>query len=321
MIELNVMEIRKKKFVLFNLIVFICISVVLCSCESKNTIYYESGELKEISFLHFNTKQPYKKTVFSKEGKLINRTFFDKEGYLLSELELSENGDSTVSLYSNNERYSYSIFYTQCGDIYFFPYENGKKTGVVRYYKKGKLLKRLLYVQDSVIAVDFYNKLEKGKSIVINDIHKNKTYEREFVNNDFDTYVSQCLRNSDHQLLPCGTYFMYEKSTLIDTVFSDFVLMDLPDTLKRDEIVEGKVVWNSWNKNNLYLEYYMNDVDGYPQNSLQGKTIESTKSNINFEFKCKQPGYHFLSGHAILRNRDSSIYQNFIIYDDFYVLP
>jgi len=234
---------------------------------------------------------------------------------------LDSSGDSIVSSYSNNRRYSHSIIYTQRGDVYYYPYENKKITGVVRQYKKGQLFKRALYIQDTVIAVDFYDKVKKGKVIAINDIHKNKTYKRKFVNNDFDTYVSQYLRNSDHQLLPYGTYFIYEKSSLIDTVFSDFVLMDLPDTLRKDEIVEGKVMWENWKKKDLYLEYYMNELDAYPQNSLQGKTIQSTTNNIDFEFKCKESGYHFLSGHAILRNRDSSIYQDFIIYDDFYVLP
>lgn len=300
----------------------VLMTILLYSCDFVRTEHYDSGEVESVSFFKFMSKTPYQKEEYSKKGMLLQKLHLDPNGFTISSTEYKANGDSCVSYYSREGKDSYNIVYTSEGEVIHNPIKNNKLMGVSRYYKDSELMKRAFYLNDSIVAMESYESIKKGKIILVNEIRGNNVYEKEIINKDFNYLVSQYIKDREHHLFQYGVYFLHENNT-IDTTYGDFVTLDVPDTIKVGDIVEGRVLWNHGKKKDLQFELYLNAINKNPLDSLPILTLKESKRCVKFSLKSEvtELGYHYLTGNVILRKKDSTIYQQYFIYDDFHVIP
>ena len=302
--------------------IYATITILLYSCDSVKTKHYDSGEVESISFFRFMAKTPYQKEEYSKKGMLLRKLYLDPSGIAISSTEYKVNGDSCVSYYSRGGKDSYNIVYTSEGEVIHNPIKNNKLMGVSRYYKDSELKRRVFYLSDSIVAMESYENIKIGKSILVNEIRGNNVYEKEIINKDFNYFVSQHIKNREHRLFQYGVYFLHENNT-IDTTYGDFVILDVPDTIKVGERVKGRVLWNHWKKKDLHFELNLNEINKNPLDSLPILSLKESKGCVRFSLKPEvtELGYHYLTGNVVLRKKDSSVYQRYFIYDDFHVIP
>jgi hypothetical protein len=308
----------------FKAVILTSVFSMLFCCSSKDVRYYENGSVKEERFSKWNNKSnPYLIKRYNHIGKVNEVLNYDDSGYLKSSVKIESNGDSIIDQFVNNEEKLFRRIYTGKNELIKQHYNQGKMTGVSYYFKNSILLKRMLYEDGIILACDISEEIDKEKIVKVSpegDINDEHVMPEIYKNYRFAT--TQYLNLPEEGYSPVGIYFSNDSMSYPDASVSSFVYMNLPDTASCSEEIKGEVFGNFSGKDSVYLKVYLFNIDETPKEGVIYKKISSSRGNlaVDFKFIIDEPGYHFLCGYAYLMRNDSTQIQNYIIYDDVYIL-
>ncbi|MFB6341891.1 hypothetical protein ACE1ET_09215 [Saccharicrinis sp. FJH62] len=307
-----------------NIVLYIFFIVINFGCTHKSIEFNSKSRTTTYSYKKLFDKSPYLIQEIDSVGEIVSQVnYVDDELYSSFVLD-SITGDSIYNTYYKNGEFCYTEVYNQSDTTIFFPYKNKKLYGIAKYYLKGELVQRILFYNDRELAYDLNIPIDKDDVLffVLKDISNTKKDSViEIVNESLKTYVYQySSSNTKHEIYSIGAYFIDNHNNIVDSI-SDYINLVTPDSLSLNSALTVKIMGRKMFKNSI-INVHFSEIDSFCIDSL-GKYKINSKLNVLdsvlIPLKNIDVGHHFLIGVVEILNTDSTLLQNFYVYNDFYV--
>lgn len=307
-------------------ILVIILGITVC-CKQKlitKSEYFQSGEIKSISYFHSSTDSfPYEKISYYADGNVLDSCYYDKNGKL------------TGRIYSFNDRENYEKWSHYLDGVRngksIVTFNDGRKTiqffrndtlnGVEYQYDSNKLIREVLWINDKPVVMKDISYPRIGDTL-FNFINKGGVYTKEMEIVKDTVQINSFFRIKDHQRYPMGSLRFNKDSQIIKSYNNSYATISLRDTILQGEPLPVSIRGYFGNFKDAYLECIIENLSDKPDHEKQLPHYTTSKGDYKLEFNVSKydVGHNTFTGKIYLK-RDSSILHEVLIYKDFYVIP
>ena len=305
-------------------ILVIIIGTVIC-CKQKPIVkseYFQSGEIKSISYFHSSTDQfPYEKISYYTDGNIQDSCYYDKDGKLNGRIYSYNDKENYKkwSYYLDGFRNGKSIVVFNNGRKIIQFFRNDTLNGVEYRYNDNKLTREVLWVDDKPVVMKDISYPQIGDTL-FNFVNKGGVYTKEMEIIEDTIQVNSYFIIEDNQRSLMGSLRFGKDSQIIKNYNNSYVTINLRDTIFQGESLPVTIKGYFGNFKDAYMECVidnLSDKSGYEE-QLPHYTTSKGDYEIKFNHDKYDLGYNTLIGRIYLK-RDSAILHEVIFYKDFYV--
>ena len=302
------------------------ILMILYSCNSHHTVFefYEGGAIKSQKiFSNEKDKTPFMEIRYFKDGVTSDTIFYnysgDRHGLIYS-YDRHENIERWAT-YSNDIRNGFTKLLINDSLIIHQWYKDGLLNCVERrYLANGVLLKKLLWLDDELVAYTKINSGMPGDTLWATEYTFSGSME---VSEILEEHIilHSFYEKRDGGFIQVGDLSFKKNGELFARTRQNFVIVNIADTIVKNESLNIEIEGLFGNLHEGYQLYVLLEIINNNSDDKYSRELISERGNLRVRTEIEKDlyGYNLIIGRAILFKKEQ-IFSTILFYKDIFVM-